>query len=167
MWFKRKATTTALVSHRLCRQPCFPEEFAVTSVPCFRAASFPANQTASPSADPAASSGNSGSLSGHGCYCMMEWKTESVKRSTSVPLRAKAALHSFQSAQREESLSPSEVLRLLVEQNIPFSALTQWLFSRRSHSATTWEMGAWPAGPRWEWGWEWTSWSRHTLLIVL
>lgn len=61
-----------VVSHRLCRQPCFPEELAVTSAACLRAVSFPANQTASPSADPAASSGNSGSLSGRGCYCKLE-----------------------------------------------------------------------------------------------
>lgn len=63
---------TTVVSHRLCRQPCFPEELAVTSAACLHAVSFPANQTASPSADPAASSGNSGSLSGHGCYCKLE-----------------------------------------------------------------------------------------------
>lgn len=79
VWFKKKATMITLVSHRLCRRPCFPEELAVTSVPCLRAVSFPANQTASPSADPAASSGNSGSLSGHGCYCKLEWKTQSVR----------------------------------------------------------------------------------------
>lgn len=65
--------------HHWCRRPCFPEELSGTSGPCLHAISSPANQTVSPSADPAASSGNSGSLSGRGCYCKAEHKTQTVR----------------------------------------------------------------------------------------
>lgn len=175
MWFKRKATIITLVSHHLCRQLCFPEELAVTSVPCLRAVSFPANQTASPSADPAASSGNSGSLSGHGCYCKLKWKTQRVRGPLLWPCEQKQhCIPSSQSRGRRGVCLPQR-FRLLVEQNTPFSPLTQWLLSRHSHSAMcslyiiiAWESNRnmWPAGPQWEVGWEWNSWRKHTSVIM-
>lgn len=57
------------MSHHLCKQPCFPEEFFVTFGPYRRVICSLATRTASPSADPAGASWSSGTLCGHGYYC--------------------------------------------------------------------------------------------------
>ena len=64
-----KTGTQTKFSHHLYKRPHFPGEFSVTSGPYLLVIYRPATQTASPSADPAASSWNSGSLCGHGYYC--------------------------------------------------------------------------------------------------
>lgn len=65
-----------LCAHHLCTQPCFPAAHAVTSGPYHHDICHLATRTASPSADPAAASWNSGSLCGHGYCCRVEtqWK---------------------------------------------------------------------------------------------
>lgn len=73
--FNYKSLKTTALAHHLCKQPCFPEEFSVTSEPCFHVIYSPATQTASPLADPAAASWSSGSLCGHGCYCKFQQNT--------------------------------------------------------------------------------------------
>lgn len=71
--------------HHLCKRPCFPGEFSVTSAPCRRAICPQASRTASPSAGPAAASWNSGSLCGRE-YCCELWRTHMDTVSTACSL---------------------------------------------------------------------------------